>query len=130
MGGPDVLAHPILAPLRNGNALLATGVDNAGQAFRSTSLFDPKTNRWRPAAAMVTGRDSPIGAELRDGRVLVAGGAANRHVLRSAEIYDCAEQPMGSRRADASCAIRGVSPLAAERTSAGLWRLLVRRRPE
>jgi hypothetical protein len=37
---------------------------------------------------MATGRDSPIGAELRDGRVLVAGGAAKRHVLRSAEIYD------------------------------------------
>jgi hypothetical protein len=88
VGGPDVLAHPILAPLRNGNALLATGVDNVGHAFRSTSLFDPKTDRWRSGAAMVTGRDSPIGAELRDGRVLVAGGAANRHVLRSAEIYD------------------------------------------
>jgi hypothetical protein len=26
--------------------------------------------------------------ELRDGRVLVAGGAASRQVLRSAEIYD------------------------------------------
>ena len=37
---------------------------------------------------MVTGRDSPIGAELRDGRVLVAGGTAKRQVLRSAEIYD------------------------------------------
>ena len=83
-----MLAHPILAPLRNGDALLATGVNHAGQTFRSTSLFDPKTDRWSSAAAMATGRDSPIGAELRDGRVLVAGGAASRHVLRSAEIYD------------------------------------------
>ena len=88
VGGPDVLAHPILASLRNGDVLLATGVNNAGQAFSSTSLFDPKTDRWSSAAAMATGRDSPIGAELRDGRVLVAGGAANRQVLRSAEIYD------------------------------------------
>jgi hypothetical protein len=88
VGGPDVLAHPILASLRNGHVLLATGVDNAGQAFNSASLFDPKTNRWSSAAAMATGRNSPSGAELRDGRVLVAGGAANRQVLRSAEVYD------------------------------------------
>src|ERR671934_133396 len=50
VGGPDVLAHPILALLRNGDALLATGVNNAGQPFSSTSLFDPKTNRWSSAA--------------------------------------------------------------------------------
>ena len=84
----SVLAHPVLAFLGNGDVLLATGVNNAGQTFSTTSLFDPKTNRWSSAAAMSTGRDSPIGAELRDGRVLVAGGAASRQVLRSAEIYD------------------------------------------
>ena len=86
VGGPDVLAHPILAFLGNGDVLLATGVNKAGQTFSSTSVFDPKTDRWSSAAAMATGRDSPIGAELRDGRVLVAGGAASRQVLRSAEI--------------------------------------------
>jgi WD40 repeat protein len=86
--GPDVLAHPVLAPLRNGDVLLATGVDQAGRAFSSSSRFDPTTDRWSPAAAMTTGRDSPSGVELRDGRVLVAGGAANRQVLRSAEVYD------------------------------------------
>jgi hypothetical protein len=37
---------------------------------------------------MSVGRDSPSGAELRDGRVLVAGGAAGKKVLRSAEIFD------------------------------------------
>jgi hypothetical protein len=88
VGGPDVLAHPILAFLGNGDVLLATGVNNVGQTFSSTSLFDPKTDRWSSAAPMATGRDSPIGAELRDGRVLVAGGAANRQVLRSGEIYN------------------------------------------
>jgi hypothetical protein len=88
VGGPHLLAHPILAPLRNGDALLATGVNGAGQAFTSANLFDPKTDRWSSAAAMAIGRDSPIGVELRDGRVLVAGGAASRQVLRSAEIYD------------------------------------------
>jgi WD40 repeat protein len=86
--GPAVLAHPILAFLRNGDVLLATGVNKVGQTFSSTSRFDPTTYRWSSAAAMATGRDSPSGAELRDGRVLVAGGAANRQVLRSAEIYD------------------------------------------
>ena len=79
---------------------------------------------------MAVGRDIPIGAELRDGRVLVAGGAANRHVLRSAEIYDGRSNRWASRRPDASCTIRGAGPLAAERTRAGLWRLLVWHRPE
>jgi WD40 repeat protein len=88
VGGPDDLAHPVLAFLRSGDVLLATGVNSVGQTFRSSSLFDPTTDRWNSAAAMATGRDSPSGAELRDGRVLVAGGAANRQVLRSAEIYD------------------------------------------
>jgi hypothetical protein len=68
--------------------LLATGVDRAGQASSSANLFDPKTDRWSSAAAMDTGRDSPAAVELRDGRVLVAGGAADRKVLQSAEIYD------------------------------------------
>src|SRR5947208_13665055 len=60
VGGPDVLAHPILASVRNGHVLLATGVDNAGQAFSSASLFDPKTDRCSSAEAMATGRDSPV----------------------------------------------------------------------
>src|SRR5689334_4118360 len=71
-----------------GNCGPATAVNQVGQAFSSASLFDPKTNRRVTASAMATGRDSPIGAELRDGRVLVAGGAADRQVLRSSEIYD------------------------------------------
>jgi hypothetical protein len=37
---------------------------------------------------MPNGRDTPIGVELRDGRVLVAGGGFNRQILNSAEIYD------------------------------------------
>src|SRR5437868_6150115 len=37
---------------------------------------------------------------------------------------------MGRRRPDASCTIRGVGPLAAERKRAGLRRLLVWHRPE
>jgi N-acetylneuraminic acid mutarotase len=88
VGGPDVLTHPVVVRLRDGHVLLATGVDDAGQPSSSSSLFDPKADRWSSAAEMATGRDSPAGAELRDGRVLVAGGAADRKVLQSAEIYD------------------------------------------
>ncbi len=126
----DVLAHPVLASLRNGDVLLATGVNEAGQVFTSASLFDPKTDRWSSAAAMAIGRDSPIGAELRDGRVLVAGGAAEPAGAAIGRDLRLAEQPLGSRRRNASGTIRGVGPLAAERKCAGLWRLLVRHRPE
>jgi hypothetical protein len=88
VGGPGFRAHPIVTLLSNGDVLLATGVDNAGHPFASASLFNPRTDRWTSAAAMQTGRDTPIGVELRDGRVLVAGGAADRTVLSSAEIYN------------------------------------------
>ena len=52
-----------------------------------------------------------------------ARAAIGRGVRRS-------EQPMGARSPHASGTIRGVSPLAAERKRARLWRLLVRHRPE
>jgi hypothetical protein len=88
VGGPDVRAHPVIVRLRDGRVLLATGVDVAGKPSSSSTLFHPKTDRWSSAALMATGRDSPAGAELHDGRVLVVGGAADRKVLQSAEIYD------------------------------------------
>jgi hypothetical protein len=87
-GGPGLRAHPVLVPLPNGDALLASGVDNDGHAFSATSLFDPKTDRWTPAASMETGRDTPVGVALRNGRVLVAGGGAKQQVLNTAEIYN------------------------------------------
>jgi Flp pilus assembly secretin CpaC len=37
---------------------------------------------------MESGRDTPTGVELKDGRVLVAGGGLKKQMLRSAEIYD------------------------------------------
>jgi N-acetylneuraminic acid mutarotase len=88
VGGPGVRAHPIVTLLSNGDVLFATGVDNTGHPFSSASLFNPRTDRWSSAAAMQTGRDTPVGVELRDGRVLVAGGGANQSILKSAEIYD------------------------------------------
>ena len=88
VGGPGLRAHPIVTLLSNGDVLFATGVDTTGHPFASASLFNPKTDRWSSAAAMLTGRDTPVGVELRDGRVLVAGGGANRRVLKTAEVYD------------------------------------------
>lgn len=88
VGGPDALTHPVVVRLHDGDVLFATGVDDAGQPSSSSSLFDPRTDRWSSGAALDTGRDTPAGVELRDGRVLVAGGAAGRKVLQSAELYD------------------------------------------
>ncbi len=88
VGGPRLLAHPVLARISNGSVLFASGVSQVGQTFASTSLFDPKTHKWSTTGSLATGRDTPIGVELRDGRVLVAGGSHNRQILKSAELYD------------------------------------------
>jgi hypothetical protein len=81
-------AHPVLSSLPDGDVLFASGVNSLGQPFTSSQLFTPRTDRWRAAASMPTGRDTPISVELRDGRVLVAGGGFSRQILSSAEIYD------------------------------------------
>ena len=109
-GGPHVLAHPVIVRLHDGDVLFATGVDGAGQPSSASSLFDPKADRWSSAAAMDTGRDSPADGELRDGRVLVAGGAADRKVLQSAEIYD----PRSDRWVPAAPMLQARSAASAE----------------
>jgi N-acetylneuraminic acid mutarotase len=109
VGGPGVLTHPVVVHLRDGHVLLATGVDDAGRPSSASSLFDPEADRWSSAAAMDTGRDSPAGAELRDGRVLVAGGAADGKVLSSAELYD----PRSDRWVPAAPMLQGRSAASA-----------------
>ena len=130
VGGPDVLAHPILAsaaqwacPARHGCRQRGTDLQ-LRQPLRSEDgpleLGRSDGHRAGLPQRCGTARRPRPGCR-RSGQP--AGAAIGRDLRR-------AEQPMGSRRPDASCTIRGVGPLAAERTCARLWRLLVRHRPE
>lgn len=72
------------ALMRNGKVLVAGGSDNYGwgEIFSSTEIYDPATGRFSPGPAMNSRRfklpDGVVG--LKDGRVLIAGGAARPEI--------------------------------------------------
>jgi galactose oxidase-like protein len=85
--------------LQNGEVLVVGGtssppiVPDRFESLSSAELYDPLTNRWSPAADMLTARCLHSATLLADGRVLVAGGyqtlsEMSGRVLASAEVYD------------------------------------------
>lgn len=73
--------------LGDGRVLLAggnsSGSDLGGGGVTAVDLFDPVTNLFAPVASMNFGRSLHAQVTLRDGRVVVIGGAQN-----TAEIFD------------------------------------------
>jgi hypothetical protein len=69
--------------------LLATFVASFAAVF-SASANATVTGAWSPPAAMAMNRSNATAAQLRDGRVLVAGGVENSSSMQTAaaEIYD------------------------------------------
>ena len=73
--------------LNNGQVLIsggnAAGNNLNGSGLTTTDIYDPETNQFRPVAPMKSGRSLHAQLTLRDGRVLVIGGAQT-----DAEIFD------------------------------------------
>ena len=64
-----------------------TGI--TGPILASAELYDAGTGTFGPTGAMATPREGHTATRLRDGRVLIAGGADYQaHALASAELYD------------------------------------------
>ncbi len=90
--------------LLNGKVLICGGTSTAlvGGVLNSAELYNPATETFEPTGSMNDPRQGQTITLLRDGRVLVAGGARNigyRSELSSAEIYDPASgtfSPTGS----------------------------------
>ncbi len=83
--------------LEDGRVLVAGGFDQLDQAERSlssTEIFDPKADRWTPAASMSVARGRHTATLLASGAVLVVGGFTAAPLGRSggfantAEVYD------------------------------------------
>ena len=77
MSTPRSLAQAVVLP--DGQVLVAggsTGKDFAnGTALRSTELYDPAADRWIPGKDLLEARYGGQALALRDGSVLILGGA-------------------------------------------------------
>lgn len=79
--------------LPNGQVLLCAGSTGRGineDVTDTAELYDPVTNRFTPTGSLSVARHKFAAVALRDGRVLVVGGAASRlrAAYNSAELYD------------------------------------------
>jgi hypothetical protein len=75
--------------LNNGMVLIAGGLNPNSQAFPNddrAELYDPNAGKFTATGNMTRKRGGPATTLLRDGRVLVAGGAT--YSDNSAELYD------------------------------------------
>jgi len=81
---PRVLHTATLLP--NGKVLVAGGLITNRPAVRTSSaeLYDPASGAWTATAPMSVARVNHTATLLPNGRVLVAGGGAERAALRSA----------------------------------------------
>jgi surface antigen len=90
--------------LKDGQVLVAGGLDTKDHSTAAAELFDPSTAMWTTAASMHQARNQHTATLLPNGRVLVAGGVSDGVELNSAEIYDQARNswtfaaPMNSSR--------------------------------
>ena len=81
--------------LPNGQVLVAGGTatePSDDRALATAELYDPASGKWAQTGALSRSREGPVMVLLRDGKVLIAGGAAgnfgNYTTLAEAEIYD------------------------------------------
>ena len=99
----------------------------------SAELYDPATGNWTVTGSMHEARASHTATLLRDGTVLVAGGAADldgQLVLASAELFDPASDRWtvtDSMSTDARGTPRRGSPMAGSWSSAAPGRSSIRR---
>jgi phosphatidylserine/phosphatidylglycerophosphate/cardiolipin synthase-like enzyme len=98
--------------LVDGRVLITGGyndVNNGSTSLATAELYDPKTGKFTPSGSMAEARTFHAATLLADGRVLVAGGAADGWDYRgpfqaSAELYDAktgrftATGPMADKR--------------------------------
>jgi len=81
------------ATLTDGRVLIVGGqswkIGQPSRTLASAELYDPKTNRFTPAdGPMQFARDRCTATALKDGRVLIAGGADHGKPPLPAEIFD------------------------------------------
>ena len=81
---------PSVTLLEDRRVLVAGGLGDRdpNTPLTSAEIYDPSTDRWSPAANMLTRRYGQAAVLLEDGRVLIAGGNVSATVVLPAELFD------------------------------------------
>ena len=91
-GGPSVARSDHAAVLLTDGSVLVIGGDVSGVGATpsaSAEIYDPSTGAFRATGSMTSPRRPSGVVRLRDGQVLVTGGATTgKRVLATAELYD------------------------------------------
>lgn len=74
--------------LRNGQILVAGGINAAGNPIASAELFNPSTGKWTLTGPMNVARDEHTAVLLASGNVLVAGGEGPNGSTARTEVYN------------------------------------------
>ncbi|HEY1099252.1 MAG TPA: DUF4215 domain-containing protein [Myxococcota bacterium] len=86
--GPAHMQGRHAVMLANGLVLLGGGGGTpSGVPTAATTLFDPQTETWSPAANMLTARTRASALLLPSGDVLVSGGDADGSSMATTEVY-------------------------------------------
>ncbi|HHI80871.1 MAG TPA: hypothetical protein ENK02_12960 [Planctomycetes bacterium] len=84
-------AMPAMAPLPGGSVILIGGGSGSllnGSGLSSTEIYDPARQTWRPGPNMASARGLLTATALKNGKILVVGGANSAGVLKTCELYD------------------------------------------
>jgi len=74
--------------LPDGRVLIAGGMRQNQDFYRSAELFDPATGKFQPTGEMLVGRVGHVAVLLASGKVLIAGGWIGHGTTDEAELYD------------------------------------------
>jgi galactose oxidase-like protein/Kelch motif protein len=73
---PEALSDSGIVMLPNQDVLVVGGVDSQERAVQRVFLYDPTADRWSRMPDLPAARAAPFAALLKDGTVLVGGGAS------------------------------------------------------
>jgi len=92
MPGDSAHGGEAAALLRDGRVLVVGGfAQQEPYPMAGAEVYDPRTNRWTPAASPGVRRAYALAATLRDGRVLLVGGSPSSNgqpPVAECDLYD------------------------------------------
>ncbi len=89
---PTPTGMPMSVVLKNGDVLVAGGINGSGTILNSVEIYNPKTQLFTSAPSMIFDTLGGTMTLLKNGNVLVSGGFNNSGAMSQAELYNASNQ--------------------------------------